>query len=258
MPSSKPNLPGKRNVGNHWLAHYVFALMAVAAAFLLRAGLARLAGGSLPTYITFYPAVMLAALFGGVGPGLLATVAAALGVDYVILPPQESFAVASLADAVGLAFFTGMGVFMSVVAELYRRARQQAAAYEAEAFSRDHLEPPARWSRQGLLLNAGLAVALAILAAAGWQSDRNLRAVAEADKWVTHTHVAIQDLERLMSALKDEETGQRGYLLTGEEIYLEPYQAAPGLARSNLADLKQLTLDNLAQQQRLARIEALI
>jgi len=120
------------NFRNHWLARYVLALIAVAAAFLLRSELTRLAGGSLPTYITFYPAVMLSALLGGVGPGLLATVAAALGTDYFILAPQGSFAVAGTADAIGLAFFSGMGIFMSVVAELYRRARQQAAEHLKE------------------------------------------------------------------------------------------------------------------------------
>src|SRR5690349_3645818 len=34
----------------------------------------------------------------------------------------------------------------------------------------------------------------------------------------------IRELERFVSALKDTETGQRGYLLTGDERYLEPYK----------------------------------
>jgi PAS domain S-box-containing protein len=245
------------NFRNHWLVRYVSALLAVAAAFLLRAGLTQLGGGNLPTYITFYPAVMLSALLGGVGPGLLATLVAALGADYFLLTPVGSFAVESLADAVGLAFFTGMGVFMSVVAELYRRARQQAAESEAAAYLRDHLEPPARWSRQGLLLNAGFVASLAILAVAAWQSARNVRAVEEADQLVTHTYVVIQDLDRLLSALKDEETGQRGYLLTGEDQYLEPYQAALGIVKTNLADLKRIVRDP-SQQQRLEVIEGLV
>ena len=44
---------------------------------------------------------------------------------YWILPP-EGFAIEFLSDFVGLSFFSGMGVLMSVVAEFYRRARQQA------------------------------------------------------------------------------------------------------------------------------------
>jgi PAS domain S-box-containing protein len=246
------------NMKSHRLAGYLFAVTAVAVAFLLREGLIRLTGGSLPTYITFYPAVMLSALIGGVGPGFLATAAAALGVDYFILPPTGAFAVATLSDAVGLAFFTGMGVFMSVVAELYRRARQKAVAYEMEGLLRDRLETPVHWTKQGVLLNAGLVVSLLILAAAGWQSARSLRAVAASDQWVTHSQNVILELDGLISALKDEETGQRGYLLTGEDEYLEPYQTGLGLVQSNLASLKQLALNNAAQQQRLAGIEVLI
>jgi len=47
-------------------------------------------------------------------------------VDYWILPPIGSFRIASFTDAAGLVLFSGMGVFMSLVAESYRRARQQA------------------------------------------------------------------------------------------------------------------------------------
>ena len=82
--------------------------------------------------------------------------------------------------------------------------------------------------------------------------------VAAADQWETHTHIVIQELERLLSGIKDAETGQRGYLLTGEEKYLEPYDAALGLIHTNLHRLEQLTLDNPSQQQRLARIQTLI
>jgi PAS domain S-box-containing protein len=243
---------------SHWPGGYGIALVAVAVAFLLREGLTRVAGGSLPTYITFYPAIMLSALLGGVGPGLLATVAAALGVDYFILPPIGSFAIASLADAVGMAFFTGMGVFMSVVAELYRRARQRAAAQEEEVLLREGREAAPRWSRQGLLLNAGMGASLAILAVAGWQSVRHLRAGAEADKLENQTYVVIQELDRLLSALENAETATRGYLLTGKEKYLTPFDGALGQTQTNLAGLRQVTSDNARQQERLAGIEALV
>jgi hypothetical protein len=251
-------MPPRLTFNHHWLARYAAALAAVGAGLLLRQGLTALVGEGLPTYITFYPVIMAVALLGGFGPGLLATFATALAVDYWLLPPVHALGIASLVDAVGLAFFTGMGVFMSVVAELYRRARQKVVAHDTQVFLREGREAPPRLSGQGLLLSAGLVASLTVLAAVGWRSARNMGAVAEADRWEAHAHLVIQEWDRLLSALKDAETGQRGYLLTGEEKYLEPYQAALGREQTNLADLRQLTQDNPRQQQRVTGIEALI
>jgi PAS domain S-box-containing protein len=105
----------------------------VAAALALRLVLEAWVGGRLPTYVTFYPAVMAVALLAGLGPGLAATVLAGIVVCYWVLPPVGRFAIASPADRLGLALFTGMGLFMSLVAELYQRYRLKAAAYDREA-----------------------------------------------------------------------------------------------------------------------------
>ena len=84
MSISTPSLAAKRSLKYHWVARYGAGGVGVAAAFLIREGLTRLAGGSLPHYITFYPIVMAAALFGGVGPGLLATLTVATLVSVVV------------------------------------------------------------------------------------------------------------------------------------------------------------------------------
>ncbi len=111
-----------------WALRYGLAVVAVAAGFGLRLAFEAWVGPGLPTYVTFYPAVMVAALLAGFGPGLVATALTALTVAYWILPP-EGFAIASPVERLGLVLFTGMGLFMSVVAELYRRNRRKAAAY---------------------------------------------------------------------------------------------------------------------------------
>ncbi len=114
-----------------WALRYGTAAVAVAATFGFRVAITAWVGPGLPTYITFYPAVMVVALLAGFGPGLLATALTALTTAYWILPP-EGLAVGSPVDHLALVFFTGMGVLMSTVAELYRRSRQRTAAYERE------------------------------------------------------------------------------------------------------------------------------
>ncbi|HWI59931.1 MAG TPA: PAS domain S-box protein, partial [Bacillota bacterium] len=111
---------------------YLGAVIVVGGAFLLRLGLSGVFGSNL-AYITFYPAVMLAAMLGGLGPGLLATGLATLLAWYWIHPPLGQFRIETPADVVGLAIFSGMGVIISLVAEFYQRARRKVATLEREA-----------------------------------------------------------------------------------------------------------------------------
>lgn len=57
--------------------------------------------------------------------------------------------------------------------------------------------------------------------------------------------------------MKDAETGQRGYLLTGQPSYLEPFESGTAGVASALTRAKALTADNPRQQQRVAQIEEL-
>jgi len=119
-----------------WALRYALAVAAVAVGSALRLEFTRWVGPGLPTYVTFYPAVMTAALLAGFWPGLLATALSGLTTAYWILAPA-GLAIHSPVDRLGLAIFTGMGLFMSVVAELYRRDRDKAAAYDREAALRE-------------------------------------------------------------------------------------------------------------------------
>ncbi len=119
---------------------YGAALVGVGAAYLLRVLLERWGTGELPTYITFYPLIMVVALLAGPGPGLVATVAAALTADYFVIEPHGSFFIAKPIDAIGMVFFLAMGAFMSTVAHLYRRSRAKAAAYDRQQALRNSQE----------------------------------------------------------------------------------------------------------------------
>ncbi len=89
-------------------------------------------GGSLPLFITWYPLVMLVALLGGLGPGLLATFGTVFIVAWRVVPPFGSFSIDRPEDKLAIALFALIGTAISVVAELYRRSRQRAATIEQE------------------------------------------------------------------------------------------------------------------------------
>jgi CHASE3 domain sensor protein len=76
--------------------------------------------------------------------------------------------------------------------------------------------------------------------------------------WVTHTHVVLEKLETTLSDIKDAETAQRGYVITGRERYLEPYQSVVNSIHPQIEELKNLTADNPNQQQRLHRFDPLV
>jgi methyl-accepting chemotaxis protein len=74
---------------------------------------------------------------------------------------------------------------------------------------------------------------------------------------VTHTNKVMEQITAYVSNMKDAETGQRGYLLTGDQAYLEPHTAAVEGAPKILNALRTLTVDNPNQQRRIDQIETL-
>jgi len=243
---------------HRWIIRYAAAVGAVATAFLVYEALSQLVGGQLPTYITFYPTVMSVALLAGLGPGLLATATAALIADYFLLYPIGQFAVMNLRDAVSLALFTGMGVFMSVVAELYRRARLRAASQEEQIARLDEQKVLRQHALERFLIGGGFILALAILAVIALKIHQNMTAGAQADVRMSHTRSVIQELDLLLSGLQEAETGQRGYLITGREEYLQDYNKAVTQIGSMLDSLDHLTRDDRVLRPYLSYVEPLV
>jgi signal transduction histidine kinase len=99
------------------------------------------------------------------------------------------------------------------------------------------------------------AFALLLLIGISVASYRSTRELQEQALRVMQTLEVLHTLEKLISTMKDAETGQRGYLLTGRESYLAPYQAAVPTTGSQFERLRQLTADNALQQRRLAEAE---
>lgn len=63
----------------------------------------------------------------------------------------------------------------------------------------------------------------------------------ESNRRLTAHRAALSQLERFLSGVKDAETGQRGFLLTGQTEYLEPYQRSRTEVREHLAALEKLS-----------------
>ena len=80
----------------------------------------------------------------------------------------------------------------------------------------------------------------------------------ESSKLVMHTYEINIQLERLMSAIKDAETGQRGYIITRNARFLTPYIYSRDKVNTSLITLKKLTADNPKQQQNLQKLFKLI
>jgi methyl-accepting chemotaxis protein len=114
-----------------------------------------------------------------------------------------------------------------------------------------------KWSI-GNKIASGFGLALAVLLVVGAASYDSTTKLSSSADWVRHTHLVLTDLDELLSAMKDAETGQRGYVITGESRYLEPYNAARDTVDQKLKHVRDLTSDNPIQQQRLQTLEPLV
>ncbi|TGD83024.1 sensor histidine kinase [Hymenobacter wooponensis] len=105
---------------------------------------------------------------------------------------------------------------------------------------------------------SGYAVATLLLVGVALMTYRSLARLLDHEARVEHTHVVLVRLESVMSLLKDAETGQRGYLLTGEDAFLEPLRIAERRTAQEQRALDSLTADNWVQQRRLDTLQALV
>jgi methyl-accepting chemotaxis protein len=110
----------------------------------------------------------------------------------------------------------------------------------------------------GRKIALGFSLSILVLVVVGGVSYRSSDLLIENNHAVTHTHQVLEELARVLSLLKDAETGQRGFLLTGSETYLEPYNASLPAIGSTVSDIQLLTADNPRQQARVVRLRPLV
>ena len=101
----------------------------------------------------------------------------------------------------------------------------------------------------------GFGVLLIILLGNIILSYRATRVIIENERMVTHTYKVIGELDATLSNLVDAETGQRGFLITGVDTYLEPYNEAIATVDDHLKSIRDLTADNPNQQRLISILE---
>ena len=84
------------------------------------------------------------------------------------------------------------------------------------------------------------------------------RQVTDSDFWVAHTREVINAAQQFFADLKDAESAQRAYIITGRDEYLESYNAAASQVPNDVSTLKRLTADNPVQQERLDVLQPLV
>lgn len=110
----------------------------------------------------------------------------------------------------------------------------------------------------GRKVAVGFWLGLAILALIGWLDHRSVTKLIEAASQVATTHRVAENLQTVRLLLDDAETGERGYIITGDEEYLAPYDAATSAMDHSVKDLRTLTAADPKQRRRLDALEPLL
>ncbi len=121
------------------------------------------------------------------------------------------------------------------------------------------LSPDPRRSPAGRLpIALGAVAGLIFFLACGFVAFRNAGILRDSARLTSHTHEVIASLDQILSLMKDAETGQRGYLITGDEKYLEPFNIAKASIDAEVANAVHLTQDNPEQQAQFPVLKASI
>ncbi|MDP5338364.1 MAG: response regulator, partial [Nodularia sp. (in: cyanobacteria)] len=104
----------------------------------------------------------------------------------------------------------------------------------------------------------GFGLASAILVLIGLVSYQNTKTYIEISNQQQKTLDKINIQEQLLSLITDAETGQRGYILTGDQSYLEPYELAITKIAEKIKLLKKLTLNQFNKQGNITTLESLL
>lgn len=94
--------------------------------------------------------------------------------------------------------------------------------------------------------------------AIGFFSFSSLKSSTQSSAWVAHTNKALDAIESILVSAEEIQTGQRGFLLTGQEEFLKPYLRSTSIVTQQINSLAVLTHDNSFQISRIAVLQSLV
>jgi signal transduction histidine kinase len=115
-----------------------------------------------------------------------------------------------------------------------------------------------RMVRKEWFTKLGLALALFLLVLISFVTFYSVDKFASSSRMVEHTHLVIKQINRIVSDVKDAESAQRGYLITGDASFLDAHHEVVVKLPDEINLLKDLLQDNLAQQESLDIFQKLI
>jgi signal transduction histidine kinase/CheY-like chemotaxis protein/CHASE3 domain sensor protein len=107
-------------------------------------------------------------------------------------------------------------------------------------------------------LAIGFGFSLLLLLSSSVASFISIRSLLSSSWWVNHTYNVLTELDGTLTSLKDAESGQRAYLLTGDPVFLGPQSLSYQQSLSALQRVRSLTVDNPVQQKNAQTLELLI
>jgi CheY-like chemotaxis protein/signal transduction histidine kinase/CHASE3 domain sensor protein len=103
-----------------------------------------------------------------------------------------------------------------------------------------------------------LGVCTLVLIIIGFVSYSNSEKYKETNEWVEHTHKVLYALEQVLVTEVDAETSMRGFVITGNDNFLKPYEKAIENVYNNFDHINELTSDNPEQQRNIALIKGYV
>ncbi|WP_236025112.1 methyl-accepting chemotaxis protein [Arenibaculum pallidiluteum] len=104
-------------------------------------------------------------------------------------------------------------------------------------------------------LMAAFAAVIAIMLVVAATTWTKVSFIQETNERTIHTYRVLETMDRLMAAMVDQETGLRGFLLAADDKFLEPTRVGREAFERAFAEVKRLTSDNPAQQERLDALQ---